>query len=114
MAECHQRFRGMLFPLKIAPSHGGSVARTRGSLGPSNSASQTAPQPGQLFTHSSQQTVPNWYFTMGRPFPQKIATSHGDLDHGSLGTPEPFCRVQGRSSQDFAMGHPIPWGCGSL
>ena len=50
-----------------------------GSLGPPNSASQTASRSVQPVLHSSRQTVPTLY--SGPPLsPLKVAPSHGDLD----------------------------------
>ena len=72
------------------PYTDGSVVFTRwrqcaprlihGSLDPPDSASQTASRSVQPFLHSSRQTVPILYSTMGRHFPTlKIAASHGEI-----------------------------------
>jgi len=50
----------------------------RGSFGPPDSASQTASSSVQPFYIALSRVFP--YFTMGRPFPLKIAPSHGDVD----------------------------------
>jgi len=53
-AECP----GMLFPLKIAPSHGGSVPRViHGSLSPPEPTAETASQSVQTFLRSLRQSV---------------------------------------------------------
>ena len=57
----------------------------------------------------AQMTVESSYFTMGRPFPLKIASSHGDLNraypiHGSLGPPEASVQTAYRSVQPFLQG----------
>ena len=49
---------GHLFPLKIAPSHGGSEPHLiHGSLGPPKSSTQTASRSVQPFLHSLRQSV---------------------------------------------------------
>jgi len=51
---------------------------THDSLGPPESTTQTASRSVQSFLHTTDDR--RVYFTTGRPFPLKIAPSHGDLD----------------------------------
>jgi len=62
------------FPLPMGKSGPHLIC---GSLGPPYSASQTAYRLGEPFLYSSRQTVPILY--NGRPFPQKIAHSDGQI-----------------------------------
>jgi len=53
------------------------------------------------------------YFTMVRPFPLKIAPSHGDLNshliRGSLGPPESWTQTATRSLQPFFLQGSLVW-----
>ena len=78
-----------------------------GSLGPPDSASQTASRLIQPFLHSSRQTVPILY--KGRPFPKKLPLLVvGDLDthlkHDSLGLSKPTTQTASRSVQPLLQG----------
>jgi len=91
-----------------------------GSLGPPKSAPETASRSVQPFLpahdrgrqterqtdHATSSAAIG--FTMGRPFPLKIAPSYGDLDphliHGSLDPPESTSCTASRSVQPFFAG----------
>ena len=92
-------------PLKIAPSHGGSVPPSNmWFLAPPDLSSQTASRSGQPFLHSSRQKVPVLY--NGRRFLQNSQFPCGNLGpswyiHDSLGPSKPTTQTASPSVQPF-------------
>jgi len=76
-SECCRTSRGMALPLKIAPSHGGSVPHLiHASLDPPNSTSHMTSRSVQPFLHRWLQKVPLIY--NDRPFPPKLPLPTGE------------------------------------
>jgi len=68
---------GSALPLKITPSHGDLYSHLRGSLGPPDSASQTASQSVQPFFRDDRTVMSILY--NGTPLPPKLPLPIGDV-----------------------------------